>query len=87
MNKTATIRNCNVIETAVKKGGSIRTAKRKLCLGRIRLHALNDKYCSVINNFNNIMRVAEDFYSELHSSHTSHPSSEESKFEQDKFRM
>lgn len=55
-------------ETAVRNCSGIKSAKKKRCIGKTKMHPLKDKQGKVISNFNNIANAAEDCCSELHSS-------------------
>ncbi|KAK8777926.1 hypothetical protein V5799_020732 [Amblyomma americanum] len=68
--KVADIRKFNMerIEHAVKNGGSLKTVKRKLGLGKNHIYALRDKQGNVISNMDKIVNVAEEFYTDLYSS-------------------
>lgn len=48
-----------------KKASSIKAATRKPFIGKTIMHTLKDKYGIIFNNLNDIMKVVEDFYSEL----------------------
>lgn len=56
----------------IEKSTSIKSAKKKLHLGQSKMHAQKGKQGKVINNFNEIVKVARDFYSELYSTQTDH---------------
>ena len=64
------IRNYNVgkIEEAVKYGRSIKSVRRKLGIGQGKMYALKDKHGNIISNFDDIVKAAEEFYTDLYSS-------------------
>lgn len=49
------------IEADARKGDSIKTTKRKLCVGKNIMHAVNDRQGNTVSKFNDIAKVAEDF--------------------------
>ena len=71
--KVRDIRNYNVgkIEEAVKYGRSIKSVRRKLGIGQGKMYALKDKHGNIISNFDDIVKAAEEFYTDLYSTQNS----------------
>ncbi len=67
--KVRHIRNFNMeqIEETLKKGKSMKTTKKRLGVGRHQSFALKDANGNVTNNMEEVLRVAEEFYTELYS--------------------
>ena len=70
--KVRDIRNYNVgkIEEAVKYGRSMKSVRRKLGIGQGKMYALKDKHGNIISNFDDIVKAAEEFYTDLYSAQT-----------------
>ncbi len=67
--KVRDIRNFNMeqIKETLKKGKSVKTTERRLGVGRHQLFALKDANGNVTSNMEEVLRVAEEFYTELYS--------------------
>ena len=60
--------NCHMIQQAIEENKSLKTAKRKLMIGRKRILALKTKNGKITRNQDHILKEAANFYSELYSS-------------------
>lgn len=60
--------NMQMIEETLRRGGGLRSTKKKLAIGRDRMYALRDESGNVTNNLDEILTVAERFYSRLYAS-------------------
>lgn len=65
--KTNDIRayNMAVIEETLEIGGNLNAAKRKLAVGRDKMHTLRDEQGNVMHNIDKIIKIAERYYTRL----------------------
>ncbi len=59
--------NMEKVEETLRNGGNVRTTRRRLEIGRRQLFALKDANGNVTTNMDEVVRVAENFYSDLYS--------------------